>query len=180
VKQKIVGIALILAFVLPVCAAFLYLHLQKRQIRREVKAMLVSGLEEDDFVHITVAIGDTLSPLKWEHSHEFEYQGEMYDVVKRYAEGDSVRYVCWWDNEETECNQQLRRLAADYFGKRQDSQQSKARVKLFMKNLFFDCFSPDRKLDFFTRGQVPYFSLSLYSNPWQKLLSEPPDELEFL
>jgi hypothetical protein len=141
---------------------------------------MIAGMDEKDLVHITVAKKDSAFLLRWEHNQEFEYKGEMYDVVKRTFLGDSIRYTCWWDNDETVCNQKLKKLAAEFFGKRRDSQQSHARVQQFMKSLFFHPTSNTALAENGNNTNDLIFSLVSYSSPWQEVLSSPPDPSSIL
>ena len=70
----------------------------------------MEGLDPSELVLLTFAKSETENLLQWEHSREFEYGGEMYDVVETRKNKDSVSYLCWWDNEETKLNQQLSKL----------------------------------------------------------------------
>jgi hypothetical protein len=48
--------------------------------------------------------------LKWEHDKEFEYNGQMYDVVEVADIGDSLQYLCWWDKAETATKKNKQKL----------------------------------------------------------------------
>jgi hypothetical protein len=48
--------------------------------------------------------------LDWEHDAEFEYRGEMYDVIHATITADSATYWVWWDTEETQLNNELKLL----------------------------------------------------------------------
>lgn len=68
---------------------------------------------EEVYVHFAFSKVETETLLRWEHSKEFEYEGEMYDVVRAETRNDSVFYTLWWDHEETEINQKLARLTKE-------------------------------------------------------------------
>jgi len=79
-------------------------------VRREVKHLLMESECEDDFVHLAFTTEETQTLLHWEHAGEFEYQGEMYDLVRTETRNDSVFYTLWWDHDETALNQKLAAL----------------------------------------------------------------------
>lgn len=114
------------------------LHLQKRQIRKEVKTKLLAATSSDELVHLFVPKNQIQSVLIWEHDHEFEYQGEMYDVVETIEHKEAIEYVCWWDHEETAINKKLQALVALYKGKHPTEKEKEARVLCFFKAFFFE------------------------------------------
>ncbi|MFN6377854.1 MAG: hypothetical protein ACK4WD_01165 [Flavobacteriales bacterium] len=114
------------------------LHLQKRQIRKEIKTKLLAATSNDELVHLFIPKNQIQSLLIWEHDHEFEYQGEMYDVVETIEHQDVVEYVCWWDHEETGINKKLQTLVALYKGKHPTEKEKEARVLRFFKAFFFE------------------------------------------
>ncbi len=86
------------------------LQLEKASIRRVVKHQLMESENDRDFVLLTIANQDLNTLLEWEHEREFEYLGEMYDVVRSETRTDSTYFVLWWDHDETEINKKLARL----------------------------------------------------------------------
>ena len=92
--------------------AFTWLHIRKMIVKKEVRRHIIAGPEEDRLVLLKFSKNETDALLRWEHSTEFEYNGQMYDVVETWTRGDTVYYRCWWDREETRLNNRLRELAA--------------------------------------------------------------------
>ncbi|MFZ2055368.1 MAG: hypothetical protein WAU81_14365 [Candidatus Aminicenantales bacterium] len=86
-------------------------------VKKEVKKYIVQGIENDNLVVLRFSKEETETLLQWENSREFEYNGQMYDVVQTWTVGDTVYYRCWWDREETKLNRRLRELAARALGK---------------------------------------------------------------
>jgi len=97
---------------------------------------MIDGIDRTKLVKFTFSISDSREKLKWEHSKEFEYHGEMYDVVEQEKKGDSVTYWLWWDRKETALNQKLYALLAGFM--KQDSQRKNQKQTLidFAKKLF--------------------------------------------
>lgn len=105
------GILLLSCLSLPFLGIVTVFHFQKSQIRREIKHKIIDGLDPSELARISLHKND-LSQLRWEHSKEFEFEGEMYDVVSTIETKDSITYWCWWDYEETTLNQALKHQLA--------------------------------------------------------------------
>ncbi len=107
-----VSLLVLAALFTPFSATYLWLHIQKRLVKKEVKAKLIAGIDKSELVHFTFSQSQIETDLRWEHSKEFEYKGEMYDIVETEILGDSIRYVCWHDKAETKLNRRLQALIA--------------------------------------------------------------------
>lgn len=114
--------------------------------------------------------------LSWHHSKEFEYKGQMYDVVKSELHGDTTYYWCWWDHEETKLNKQLNELVAVVLGDSPKNEESKTRLFKFLESLYFSEYSIS---EFFVASGVN--STHFYSqNFYQSILLShpfPPPEI---
>ena len=108
--KAFVSLMILSAFCLPFCATYLGLQLQKWRVKHEVKAKLIQGIDKSELTHLTFSKSQIETELDWEDDREFEYKGEMYDVIERHEKGDSVEVVCWHDKAETELNQRLQTL----------------------------------------------------------------------
>lgn len=80
-------------------------------LKREIKHRIIEGIDRSELVELSFTPEEE-KQLRWEHSKEFEYKGEMYDVVESKSENGKTTYWCWWDNEETSLNKQLNKLLA--------------------------------------------------------------------
>ena len=92
--------------------------------------------DHDGLVLLKFTKKDEQKLLRWEHSREFEFADQMYDIVKTEAHGDTTYYWCWWDEAETKLNQQLEELLVSKQSKQpiQSSQQEK--LIDFFKSLY--------------------------------------------
>lgn len=75
---------------------------QQNLIRKEVKLIIKNGVPEDQRIRFYAdELEADKSNLTWIHEHEFRYNGEMYDILKReYINGELV-YVCIHDVKES-------------------------------------------------------------------------------
>ncbi len=136
-KNKVFGILLILCFVTPAVTTFVFLKYQKKQVKREVKRKIIAGIDKEELVLLKFTKKEQQAELKWEHSKEFEYKGEMYDVVETKVIGDTTYYWLWWDHEETKLNKQLSKLVSFTIGNNPKNQENQKRLNKFFKSLYF-------------------------------------------
>jgi len=97
-------------FIAPFYGTYFYLSLQQKAIQEAVKRKLKEGILENELVKLTFSKKEIPSLLKWEHDKEFEYNGQMYDVVEVTEIGDSLQYLCWWDKAETATKKNKQKL----------------------------------------------------------------------
>ena len=135
-KSRLTSIFLLISLTVPVVATFSYLHFQKKQIKRAIKHRIIDGLSEEKLVHLSFTKEEASKKLKWEHSKEFEYNGEMYDVVKKRQIGNKIHYWCWWDNEETILNKQLHNVLAFVMGDNPQKRDKQSHLLTFFKSLY--------------------------------------------
>ena len=129
---------LLLSLTAPVAGAYFWLQIKKQLIRKEIKWKMIDGIDREDLVLLRFSVEESKSLLNWKHSREFEFRGEMYDIVEVKTEGDSVFYYCWWDHEETALNIQLNKLVAHAAGKNSQSRETVNQVIQFFKSLYFN------------------------------------------
>lgn len=79
---------------------------------------------------------ETAEELKWEHEKEFEYQGEMYDIIRSYVQGDTIYYECWKDHEESKIKRRIYNLVAQDHSRMPWQQDSKNRLLIFFQSLY--------------------------------------------
>lgn len=109
---------------------------RKSEIREAVKAQIIAGVGQNELVQLSFSNKQIKSELRWEHAREFEYRGEMYDVVRSQQRADSITYWCIHDRAETQINQQLETLTAAATGSDPQQQNSLGNFFNFLKSLF--------------------------------------------
>ncbi|MCC6720869.1 MAG: hypothetical protein IT243_01600 [Bacteroidia bacterium] len=102
---------------------------------------MIEGISKSELVLLKFTLPQTQSSLNWEHSKEFEYNGQMYDVVEKKFKGDTIYYWCWADNKETKLNKQLDKLLLHALGCNTNNKENQKRLSNFYKSLFFEKFS---------------------------------------
>lgn len=135
--KKFIGIFLLMSimFILPLSFTGIYLY--KKKIKREIKWRMIAGLDKSELVELKFTSSQMESELRWEHSKEFEYRGQMYDVASRSVLGDTTTFYCWWDHQETALNKKLKSLVQLAMGQQQPNQDQQSQLRLFMSTLFY-------------------------------------------
>src|SRR5690606_23325545 len=131
-----IAISLLLVLFAPVMTIYLYLQFEKSAIRREIKWKMIAGMEEEELVLLKFTKEETQTKLRWEHSREFEYNGQMYDIVSKEVKGDSIFYRVWWDHEETKLNKSLKKLAADAFDQDEENRKTRLNFQTYLGSFF--------------------------------------------
>ena len=97
---------------------------------------MIEGMDQSELVLLKFTHEESQTKLRWVHSREFEYDGEMYDIVEKEESGDTISYWCWWDYEETQLNRKLRDLVADAMGHHPLNKERQERLTHFLENLY--------------------------------------------
>ncbi|MCB0472278.1 MAG: hypothetical protein KDC56_04365, partial [Flavobacteriaceae bacterium] len=136
--KRLVSIALLLSLFLPVIGTGTILLIQKMMVQGEVKSQLLKGMADADLVLFKFNKLEIKHLLKWENVNEFEYQDQMYDVVRTKTIDKITYFWCLADYKETKLKKQIRALTLLVLN--HDQQQKKDHEKLlsFFKSLFFN------------------------------------------
>jgi len=136
-KIRFSGILLIFALMLPFVGTFWMHKIQKKQIKRTIKRKIIAGIDKDELVLLKFTEKEKETQLRWEHSKEFEYQGEMYDITASQTVGDTTYFWCWWDFEETKLNKQLGHLVAGFLDNNSENQDRQIKLFDFLNSIFY-------------------------------------------
>lgn len=135
--KKYAAICLVVCLSAPFIGSFIWLKHQKHQVKKSIKKEIIAGIEDAELETLRFSLEQTKTELEWEHSKEFEYQGNMYDIVKQEIVGDSIFYLCWLDVEETKLNKKLSALLAIAWGNNQSKDKQQSYLSTFLKSLSF-------------------------------------------
>lgn len=135
--RTILGILLLSVLAAPLVGTHASLRQEKCRVKKEVKKRLMAGVDSADLVFFQFSKHDSETLLRWEHEREFEYEEQMYDVVKKIEQGDSILLWCWWDHEETALNKHLRQLLAKSQNNDPRRHEKERRLVCFFLSLFF-------------------------------------------
>ena len=160
-KRKVVSLLLLFCLVAPVVATFTFLQYQKMQVKREVKWKMITGIDKNELVLLKFTNEETQTELRWEHSKEFEYKGQMYDIVETSIQEGTIYYWCWLDDEETKLNKQLEELVYNVLGNKPQRQEKKNQLAEFFKKLFHENQKPQTATTII-KPRIKYFFCSEY------------------
>lgn len=135
-KRTTIVISFLSFLILPIVLVLSFFYYQKYTVKQNIKHQLVSKISKNELLHLKFSVIDSQTKLFWEHSKEFEFNGEMYDVVKQENHGDSISYYCILDNEETALNQEINKLVFLFLNQNNQEKESKNKLKEFYKNLY--------------------------------------------
>lgn len=129
------AIVLLMVFSSPVWVTHLALKNHLLEIKREVKRSILAGIPEKDQVVIKLHSSE-LSSLYWEHETEFEFEGNMYDVIRSTEIGDSIMYYCFKDHAESTIKRKLTTLLHDIRKEDGKSHQQVEKLQSYFTSLF--------------------------------------------
>lgn len=78
--------------------------------RYHARKAMRAGIPEEEKVKLTFCL-DEIHKLEWKHSLEFGYLGEMYDILATDTIGDSIRYICFHDVDESLTREMIKWIA---------------------------------------------------------------------
>ena len=136
-KKQFISFLLLFILIVPAVSTYFWLQQRKRIVKKEIKQEMIAGMDKSVLVFFKFSKVEINLKLHWEHAKEFEYKHEMYDVVERISEKDSVQLWCWYDYKETKLNKQLQQLLDVAFASDTSSKDKKEQIVIFYKSLYF-------------------------------------------
>ncbi len=134
--NRIIGIFLFCCLTVPFLGTYLWLQGRLQVIKHHVEKEIKKGTGKEVDVLFKFSLTDSKSLLDWEHSREFEYQDEMYDVLRSDTIGDTAWYWCYWDRKETKVKRDLHSLVANSLDHGPFNQTQQQHLNHFFKNLY--------------------------------------------
>lgn len=116
----------------------IYLWMQGRvEVAQKAAASHIKKqLQKEDEVLLEFTTYESITLLVWEHSREFEYKGEMYDIIRMETNGDSVWYWCYHDKKETKLRKNIQSLLAYFLGTSPQNRTHQKHLVDFFKTLY--------------------------------------------
>jgi hypothetical protein len=123
--RLISAISLFLVFVIPFVGGYLFLQYSQEQHQSDIHAALENGSKDHELIFL-VFTDQELTQLKWKHDKEFEWNGEMYDVVSVEERDGQKAFWCWKDHKDTRINNQRESLALKAMSNHPDEDDTEA------------------------------------------------------
>ena len=167
------ALLLLSLFVFQLGGWLLPFYVHQQGIRHEIKQRIKKGVPEGELVYFE-ANEDFLSSIVWENSHEFRYQGSMYDVVETKNIDGITNYACINDKQEERLFEQLDLLV-------QKELEKEAKGLTLKKNtrLHYEQASLQSRIAFAEIAATSYSLVSCpaYQSPLLDQISPPPELL---
>lgn len=172
--RPLIATILLALLTLPFGSTYLFLEYEKSKAKAQAKIILATDSDTTQMLWLKFTKNQLENELRWEHSKEFEYKGQMYDVAQKKQKGDTTYLYVYWDKMETLVNQKLKKLIALGMGGEADSQDDAQLIVSLFKAVYTcpDHFNPappsfpDYKLDF--------FYIEAYDFVWHTTDAPPP------
>ena len=148
--------------------------MQLKKLKKSVKKTITEHIDKTLLIRLSFN-KDQITKLKWEHSKEFKYNSNMYDIVHKEIKSDSIIYWCWLDNDEANLEKSLNILIAKAIGEDQNTNPNKDTFKQLIKKTFLNQAVLQNIFAFIeinNHYKTPIFNLS--SIP-RKISSPPPE-----
>lgn len=118
--------------------------------------------------------------FKWHEDDEFEYRGQMYDIIREEAHGNKIWYYCYWDKAETKLLKHLSKYVSNYLQQHPDKQHQASTLQSYLNKTFLlsktnGLLEPDRKTLFLRiiNPEIESISLGIKTPPPQLAMSSP-------
>ncbi|MBI4647980.1 MAG: hypothetical protein HY738_15690 [Bacteroidia bacterium] len=135
--NKLLGILLFFCLATPFIGTYTWLQFQKSLIKEDVKKQIIAGINEKKLTLLKFTKSEIRTKLHWEHSEEFMYNEQMYDIVKTEINGDTISYWCLQDFEETRLNKKINDIVVHALGNNPQNKENQKRLADFFKTLFY-------------------------------------------
>ena len=177
--KKNAAILLFICLIVPFLGTYTWLQYKKHQTKEMVKRQILTHVDKKELVTLKLSTAEAKTKLRWEHESEFEYKGQMYDIVETQTHGDSVSYICWWDHQETALNLQLQQIVEKTFGNDPQNHKKQAHLMDFYKSLYFALFQTEAFLPpifcFQHKKSRSFYIKPIYLPFFNTPLSPPPE-----
>lgn len=138
--MRFVAVILLLGMLGALPGGYLYIYrIQKECVRQEVKAMIESGIQEEDltlFIFPEDPEEQAEMGIRWIKEDEFLLNGVMYDVVSLEKSGGMAHYYCYQDNKETRLRQTAEEIADMQSGKERKDKERNHKLMRIIPQLF--------------------------------------------
>jgi hypothetical protein len=128
-KHLLIAIFLCVSIAGPMSLGMAAFELRFWELKENFSERYVQSQNQERIQTLVFSKSEISQVLKWEHDREFEYQGQMYDVLEIHDKGEQVEYLVWHDEEESELKEKEREYE-DFDPKDQERPQSKSSFHL--------------------------------------------------
>ena len=121
--------------IVPFAGTWQFLALRLQWEKKDVTSKISKGILEEQVLW-KFTDDEAAKELSWEHSSEFKYKGEMYDIICQERIGDTTWYWCHWDRKETKIRKDMQDVLSYALGHSPQQKKNNERIGDFFKTLF--------------------------------------------
>jgi hypothetical protein len=172
--KKFVAIIFFLCLIAPFTGTYFLFQYEKLKIRKEVNKLILNNPDEKKLVVFRFTQKEVNALIQNNKDREFEYKGNMYDVVHQHLDGDTTVLVCYRDTRETTLNTEAEKLLSKALGQGPLRQNQAEQIRNFFDSVF------ENNLFDWNTANYPLFTIhySLFTFHFSSLalspLSPPP------
>lgn len=117
---------------------YLMHQVQVSYVRHEMKQRIKAGVPEDELVVLKISKSEELDEdiFEREHSREFRYKGQMYDVIRLVEQGDTTVYTCIHDVKESGLFEALDRMVNEELNEDDDEKRQREMMLGFFQKVY--------------------------------------------
>lgn len=156
---------------------WLNIQLQLKAVKHEVKHHIKENVSKAELTHFSYAITENPNIVEWEHAMEFEFEGEMYDVVFSEIKNDTAHYWCWKDQKESHLNKKLTFLLQEYYQESPEEQEKQMKFGKWLTELFWNPSYTCSPTPIISKNKLNSHQPNLYSNLHEGGIFCPPEWL---
>jgi len=123
---------------------FTYFHL-KKVFKKEAFEKIDNFLNHDELITLGFKTSELNEKVRFEHSREFKYNDEMYDIFSTEERNDSIFYRCICDKNETH----LEKSFSVFFKTETGQKSNHPYVLNILRNIIFAGLIPETKINLF-------------------------------
>jgi hypothetical protein len=134
--KHFLAILLTIVLLAPIAGSLIFFELRKSFIRNEVENKILSGLSQKEIMTLKFSLAETKTRLNWKHAREFEFEGQMFDIMDINLVGDTVIVSCFLDQKETRLKIQKEKIIAKALGHDPLGKNHSEKIKNFFNSGF--------------------------------------------
>ena len=173
--KKYIGFFLGLLMLWQLIGLFSYFEISQLKIRKEIKQAIKHSVPKDQ-LKVLYFSREEQKHIVWIKSHEFKYNGRLYDVIKRTITSEGITFRCIDDVQETKLFEKLNQATSYNLGHRSDNNPLNQWMK-FSQTLFLLENTATTVLNSFLRKESPIFYYHNLHTEWCMLPHSPPPEV---
>jgi len=162
--------------VVPFWGAYLVLNYQIIDSGNAVNEEIEEAVKADQLVLLSFTSEESSRQLRWIKPNEFQFEGKMYDIVKKAEDGLVTHYWCFYHQRETMLQDHLSKLISGIMEPCSQPENETLNFFSFLKDLYFQNLNLSDSNDFEKKlATTPY--IDNHSSEIITPLSPPPKQL---